>query len=208
MITVEINKTQLEQLETKLNRVLRKVPTVLKNAVNAAARQAKKDLANRAKKVYTVKKSSFDSSIQQKNATTSEPVAILTVSGESNPLSTYFKFSKNKGVNAARAKVKKSSNLKALQKGNLKAFIVQFESGHVAIVQRDPPKKYTSKGASKRRAKYPYSDLTKIKELFGPSIPQMIGNEQQVYGYIRPKIQENLQRQIHAQVEKILGGSK
>ena len=45
-----------------------------------------------------------------------------------------------------------------------------------------------------------------IKELYSNSIPIMIGNEDRVYGVVKPNIQDNLQRNIEYQIRKVLGG--
>ena len=43
-----------------------------------------------------------------------------------------------------------------------------------------------------------------INELYSVSIPQMIGNEKDVYGVVEPNIETNLQKNISKQVAKIL----
>lgn len=91
-------------------------------------------------------------------------------------------------TDAARGKVLKASGLKSLQKGNLKAFITKFGSGHVSVVQR--------KGTSR----------LPLKKLLSPSIPTMVGNEAKVYGIVKPNIEKNLQKNIQKQIDKILGG--
>ena len=87
-----------------------------------------------------------------------------------------------------RPEVLKASGLKSLQKGNLKAFITKFGSGHVSVVQR--------KGTSR----------LPLKKLLSPSIPTMVGNEAKVYGIVKPNIEKNLQKNIQKQIDKILGG--
>jgi len=187
LIEFEVDRTQLERIELKLKNCRDKAPLALKNAVNATARDAKKDLANKAKETYAVKSPRFKKAIAQKNATKSKPTAILKITGKVNELAD-FKYKENEGANAARGKVLKSGGLKTLQKGDLKAFITKFGSGHVSVVQR------------KTSARLP------VKKLLSPSIPTMIGNEAKVYGVVKPNIQENLQKNIHKQIDKILGG--
>ena len=187
MIEFEVDATQLQRIELKLKDMKSRAPQALKNAVNATARDAKKDLADKAKETYAVKSPRFKKAIAQKNATAANPTATLKITGAVNELAD-FKVKANDGANAARGKVLKSSGLKALEKGNLKAFMTKFGSGHVSVVQR--------KGA----ARLP------LRKLLSPSIPTMIGNEAKVYGIIKPKIQENLQKNIQKQIDKILGG--
>lgn len=187
LIEFEVDRTQLERIELKLKNCRDKAPLALKNAVNATARDAKKDLANKAKETYAVKSPRFKKAIAQKNATKSKPTAILKITGKVNELAD-FKYKENEGANAARGKVLKSGGLKTLQKGDLKAFITKFGSGHVSVVQR------------KTSARLP------VKKLLSPSIPTMIGNEAKVYGVVKPNIQKNLQKNIQKQIDKILGG--
>lgn len=187
LIEFEVDSTQLELIKLKLGNCKSKAPQALKNAVNATARDAKTDLANKAKETYAVKSPNFKKAITQKNATKSRPTATLKITGTVNELAD-FKYKKNDGASAARGKVLKTSSLKELQKGNLKAFITKFKSGHVAVVQRET------------------SASLPIKKLLSPSIPKIIGNEAKVYGVVKPNIQENLQKNIQKQVDKILGG--
>ena len=164
-----------------------KEPQALKNAVNATARDAKKELADKAKETYAVKSPRFKKAIAQKNATASNPTATLKITGAVNELAD-FKYKDNTSTDAARGKVLKASGLKSLQKGNLKAFITKFGSGHVSVVQR--------KGTSR----------LPLKKLLSPSIPTMVGNEAKVYGIVKPNIEKNLQKNIQKQIDKILGG--
>lgn len=187
LIEFEVDQTQLQRIELKLKDMKAKAPQALKNAVNATARDAKKDLANKAKETYAVKSPRFQKAIAMKNATAANPTATLKITGAVNELAD-FKFKANEGTNAARGKVLKSSGLKTLQKGNLKAFIAKFGSGHTSVVQR--------KGASR----------LPLKKMLSPSIPIMVGNEAKVYGIVRPNIEDNLQKNIQKQIDKILGG--
>lgn len=200
LVEFEVDATQLQRIELKLKDMKSKAPQALKNAVNATARDAKKDLANKAKETYAVKSPRFQKAISQKNATAAKPTATLTITGKANSLSD-FKYKSNSGVSGARGKLYKASSLKSLDASGLKAFVAKFTSGHVAVVRRDPPNKY--KHIAERK---PIGDATKLKEFYSPSIPRMIGNEAKVYGIVKPNIQENLQKNIHKQIDKILGG--
>lgn len=55
MIEFKVDQTQLQRIELKLKDMKAKAPQALKNAVNATARDAKKDLADKAKETYAVK---------------------------------------------------------------------------------------------------------------------------------------------------------
>ena len=87
----------------------------------------------------------------------------------------------NSDTAAAAAQVLNSSSMSPLESNGMKAFVTRFSSGHIAIVQRQSGKKYTSTGASARIEKYGSKiDITKIKKLLSPAVPQMLGNKDSV----------------------------
>ena len=187
ILRFEFDEDLLHTIEDALGSMKSESRRVLKNAANDTARDAKKDLADKAKETYAVKSPRFKKAIAQKNATASNPTATLKITGAVNELAD-FKYKDNTSTDAARGKVLKASGLKSLQKGNLKAFITKFGSGHVSVVQR--------KGTSR----------LPLKKLLSPSIPTMVGNEAKVYGIVKPNIEKNLQKNIQKQIDKILGG--
>ena len=89
MIEFEVDQTQLQRIELKLKDMKAKAPQALKNAVNATARDAKKDLADKAKETYAVKSPRFKKAIAQKNATASNPTATLKITGAVNELADF-----------------------------------------------------------------------------------------------------------------------
>ena len=202
-ISLRADPEQLLKIQLKLKHMSKEAPTVLKRAVNATARDAKTDLANKARETYAVKAPRFKKSIVQKNATNSKPVATLIVKGKSLPLAD-FKYRKHGGGAGAKAKVYKENSLKDLTlNGKLKAFVVKFKSGHLAVARRDPPNKYTSGLAARISTG---GDRTKIKEFYSLSIPGMIGNERKVYVIVKPNIQRNLDKHVEREVSRILRG--
>ena len=187
LIEVEVDEAMLRAIEIKLKGLQTKAPRALKNAVNATARDAKKDLAAKAQQQYTIKKSKFKKNIKQKNATLSNTVAELKVSGQMNKLES-FQTRKNSKKLGAKARGRNDRSLKELlsSKGG-RAFAPTFSSGHSAIAQRQG------------KARLP------LKTFFGPSDPEMVGSKD-VYGKIEPDIQKMLYSNIQKQIDKILGG--
>ena len=109
---------------------------VLKNAVNATAKQAQAALVDKAQAEYAAKKGPLKRAATIKKGTDSKPEATITVKGATLELRE-FKTSAPKS--GAKAKILNSSTLKLIQsqKGSkAKAFLATFESGHSAIVQR------------------------------------------------------------------------
>jgi hypothetical protein len=203
MIEFGIDEVSLSRVRAKLLLFENQVPNVIKRALNATARDAKTALADKARGTYAVKSPRFKKAIKQKNATASNLVATLKITGKATALSD-FKYRRHSGGASARGKLYKDGSLKDLSLNDkLKAFVVKYHSGHTAVVRRDPPGRYT-KGISDRRRTG--GDTTKLKEFYSPSIPRMIGNEAKVYGIVKPKIQESLKKHISRETNRILGG--
>lgn len=136
IIEVEVDEAMLKAVKLKLKNLKSKAPRVLKNAVNATARDAKKDLAAKAKQTYVIKTAKFKKAIKQKNATIAKPVAILRVSGKPQPLIN-FQTKANTPELAAKAKGRRDRKLKELisSKGQ-KAFIASFKMGGKTMMLR------------------------------------------------------------------------
>ena len=192
LIRFEYDEAMLHVIEMALGNLKSESRKVLKNAVNATAKQAQADLAAKAKETYDVKKTRFTKAMGLRKATASRQEATITVTGEQLELhdfksspSTYK--SGRTQADAVKAKVLLSSAMKPLVKGDLKAFLVKFQSGHVTIAQR--------KGESR----------VPIKKLLSNSIPKMVGNQDKVYGVVEPHIYSNLMDNIMKEISKVVG---
>lgn len=210
MIEVKLGKDHVKQIEITLGNLSSKAPNVLKNAINTTAKQARKNLQTEAKLSYVIKASRFNKAINLKSATVGNPAALLSSKGQALELLDYrvtpkaVLHGKNR-PSFLKAKVKKSSSLKPLltSSGTVKPFIAKFKSGHVAVVERVPGIKYKSpKGLQQREAKK--LDPTRIKKLYSPSIPAILGDENNVYGRVEPKIRSDLHDNILKNMSKLL----
>jgi 3-deoxy-D-arabino-heptulosonate 7-phosphate (DAHP) synthase len=191
LITYEYDAKTLAQVEKKLGALKSEAPKALKNAINATAKQARKELAQEAQKTYVVKSGRFNKAMTIKNATQGNLEATIKATGAPMELKDFkvspasVKTGKSR-PSMTKGKVLASSGLKNLQKGNIKAFVAKFSSGHATVAQRQGS------------ARLP------IKTLYSNSIPKMIGNEKRVYGVVKPNIESNLRENINKQVRKIL----
>lgn len=189
LIRFEFDEALLKVVEDALGNMKSQSRKVLKNAVNATARQAKKDLAKKAQETYVVKQSRFTKAMDTQNATQGNLTATTKVTSAQLALKdfkaspTSYKTGSAR-PSAVRAKVLVASGMKPLVAGT-KAFIVKFKNGHVDIAQR------------KGKARYP------IKKLLSNSIPVMIGNEDKVYGVVEPDIYDNLMGNILKEIRKV-----
>lgn len=191
MITYEYDQNTLAKVEKKLGSLKSEAPKALKNAINQTAKQTRKDLATEAQKTYVVKSGRFNKAMTIKNATQSSLEATIKATGAPMELKDYKVSPATARIGANRpdltkAKVLKAGSMKGLRKGNIKAFVAKFSSGHASVAQR------------RGSARLP------LKVLFSNSIPKMLGNEKRVYGIVRPTIEQNLQENVDKQVRKIL----
>lgn len=191
MITVEVEKATLRAIEKKLDTMGNKVPGIMKKAINETARQARKQLATEAQKTYVIKSGRFNKAMTLKSATNSHLEAVVGSTGRVTELKD-FKVSPSKfSTGGSRPPVVKGKGLRAnsmkkLQKGDIKAFIIKFASGHVSVAQR----------LAKKRLP--------IKLLYSTSIPKMLGNEQKVFGIVEPDIYKNLQNNLKKYISQAL----
>ena len=176
---------------------------VLKNAVNATAKQAQAALVDKAQAEYAAKKGPLKRAATIKKGTDSKPEATITVKGATLELRE-FKTSAPKS--GAKAKILNSSTLKLIQsqKGSkAKAFLATFESGHSAIVQRQDGETYRRDGA-KRQAKYGrHIDMTRIKKLLSISFPKMVGGSA-VLGELGPSIYDTLLENVNKEIRRVM----
>lgn len=176
---------------------------VLKNAVNATAKQAQAALVDKAQAEYAAKKGPLKRAATIKKGTDSKPEATITVKGATLELRE-FKTSAPKS--GAKAKILNSSTLKLIQsqKGSkAKAFLATFESGHTAIVQRQDGETYRRDGA-KRQAKYGrHIDMTRIKKLLSISFPKMVGGSA-VLGALAPDIYDTLLENVNKEIRRVM----
>lgn len=195
-----MEETQIDKIQKALGELKTKTPNVLKKAINDTAKQTRMKLGNKAKEKYAVKKSGFNKDMTIKNATVGRLEATIKTKGEAMEVGQFraspFRVTNGKNrPKSIKAKVLTSSSMKELIKGDTKAFVTKFKSGHVAVVERVPSKQMKSN---------PKKEF--LKKLLSPSTPQMIGSKKYVYGEIQPEIQSLLEKNIQKQIQKVLEG--
>lgn len=189
-IQFEFDENLLKVIEDALGDLKGESRKVLKNAVNKTARQAKEDLAEKAKETYVVKKTRFTKAMATKNATIAKPEATINITSAQLELKDFkvspatYKTGSNR-PSVTKAKVLLSSGMKPLASSN-KAFLAKFSNGHVSVVQR------------RSKSRFP------LKKLLSNSIPKMVGSQKRVYGIVEPEIYDNLMANVQAEIRKVL----
>lgn len=203
LLVIEYDGALVDAVGTALGDLKSQRFKVLKNAVNATAKQAQAALVDKAQAEYAAKKGLLKRAATIKKGTDSKPEATITVKGATLELRE-FKTSAPKS--GAKAKILNSSTLKLIQsqKGSkAKAFLATFESGHTAIVQRQDGETYRRDGA-KRQAKYGrHIDMTRVKKLLSISFPKMVGGSA-VLGELGPSIYDTLLENVNKEIRRVM----
>lgn len=209
LITVDVNPgNYLTVIENMLGNLRGQAPNTLRNAVNAVAKEMKNRMVEQARETYATK-GILKKDVKIRRASGSNYTAKLQSEGERLGMAK-FKVSPGRTARGKRrpkeykAKVLHSSSMEVIKYGNLKAFLVQFNSTHKGLVQRDPSKRYGEGAANTRKAKYgKYADMTAIVEKKGPSVAEMLGSRR-VYGALEPEMGDMLREEVLRQVSKTI----
>lgn len=210
---IDINIDAADQIlivEKMLGELKGKAPSTLRDAVNATAKEMKIRLHEQAKTVYASKQINYKKNVKIHKASISKLTARLHTSGERTALSKHkvspgrLVYEGKKPPKQYKAKVLQSSPLEIMKKGNLKSFLVKFQSDHKALVQRDPSGEYGEEGRKKRIEKYgKNADMTRIVEKKALSVAEMLGSPK-VYGIVENGMGNLLQREIENFVQKTI----
>ena len=194
-LEIDFDKKMRREIEKMLGDLKKKAPRVLAKAANHTAVETRKLLAAAAHREYTIKKKyvKFRREMSITKAKGKNLTATIKASGRPLEL---FKFDvKPRTVNPKRKKaphgrVLTASGMKTLQTGNLKAFIVQFASGHMTVAQRVGPKRLP------------------LKVLYSPSVPTMIASEEKVFGPLKMQINGIFREQCLLEIQKVINAKK
>lgn len=181
LVTVDVD-AELEKVMRSLQKLPDQLaaPQILQKALTSTARKTRNRLIKDTGKRYALSKPDVLKVESKIETNTSESSATIVSKGAMRDIMD-FMTQPNSDTAAAAAQVLNSSSMSPLESNGMKAFVARFSSGHIAIVQRQSGKKYTSTGASARIEKYGSKiDITKIKKLLSPAVPQMLGNKDSV----------------------------
>lgn len=193
MIKTEVS-SNLGEIEEMLGNLKKKAPNVLKNAINRTVTNVKKNMAIEASKLYYVKSGDVKRTIRITKAMRARLEGVVSSRAAAIPLYK-FRVSPKHTVNYKngrptpkfyKAAVKRENGLKPLNHSP-KAFIAVMKSGHIGVFERKSGKSFP------------------IKQLFGPSVPQMIENDLAM-ARIENRANETLQKRIEAEINHLLEG--
>lgn len=201
MIYSEIKVTSVEEIQARLGKFKSQTPLVLSRAINRAIQNVGKNMAKETSARYYISSSDVKDSIETVKASKGRLKAIAISGGDGIALSK-FKVSPKKQVKRTKkgkysprvykAAVKKSGGLKPLD-GDPKSFIGVMKNSS----KKEGASDHTGVWTRKSEKRLP------LKQLYGPSIPQMIKNEE-IMSKINKEASETLQKRIDAEINNIL----
>lgn len=180
---IELNLRQVERVEEIFRNTPQQVPKVISRAINRAAHVGRAQATRSVRENYNIKHRDVSSTIKVRTASPDNLNANIRSSGAPMKLMK-FRVSPNSPKKAKQVTVgvKKGSRKKI--KG---AFVAGMNSGHVNVFTR----------VSKPRLP--------IRGHYGPSVPQMIGNES-VVSVVENKTYQELDSRLDHEINRLLRG--
>jgi len=180
-LTVNVNENMVRQVQRKLGEFHKQAPNAISRALNRAATNINSNIKKEVRKEYNIKASDISETLRKTNSSRSNLKAEVRSSGALIPLDR-FKVSP-KTVNPKR----KSKIKIAVKKDGLKTVMGAFvaDINGTKIFQR----------VTKSRLP--------INRLFGPSVPQMLGNEE-IRSEIERQGQETFNIRLEHEINRIL----
>ncbi|WP_121614788.1 phage tail protein [Virgibacillus halodenitrificans] len=182
---VEVDKKMIREVQKKLGDFHKQTPNAISKAINRAVTNINSNVKKEIRNEYNIKAGDISPTLTKTRATRSALKGRVHSSGQPIPLDR-FKISP-KTINPRRKSPIKIAVKKSGVKAVMGAFIADINGKKV--FQRT------------RNTRLP------IKRLFGPSVPQMLGNEE-VHEEIEKQGQETLEKRLDHEINRILEKGK
>lgn len=180
---IELNVEQMDRLETALADIPEKIPRAAARAINRAAYTARTEAARKVREEYVIKHGDVIKTIKIYPASEDDLAATVISRGTVIPL---IKFKVSPQRPQPRRKIPLKATVKRGEGGPIpRAFTAQMKSGYVGVFER----------VGKPRLP--------IRQLYGPSVPQMIGNPS-VSEWVEEKALEKLDERLEHEIERAL----
>ncbi len=174
-ITFELDRAQLDRIQSTLGNLQSKMPRILSRTANKTATSARVSLVKKMQSTYTEKSGKAKRNMEIEKASNGRPTAAIKLTGKPQP-SIYFHYSSG-GKGGAKLQVRFDRPFEAVisEREGRKAFIAQMQSGHKGIFQRVAGE-YMEKSPrlSKPNVKPNTEHTEQIKQLFSPSSVKMV----------------------------------
>lgn len=182
---IDLKTEHIEKLEEILGKTPKQIPIVVSNAINRSAEAARTQAGRTVRETYVIKHKDVIGTIKIKKANPYDLTAVIRSHGSPIKL---MKFKVNPGKPQPRRKRPITVSVKKGQAKPFKnGFVAQMSSGHTNVFTR------VSKG------RFP------IKGHYGPSVPQMLGNES-VVRFVENRAMDVLDTRLEHEISRLLGG--
>lgn len=211
---IEITAKNIKEVEERLGSFRNKAPLVISRALNRAADNVKTNAAKKAREEYEIKAKDVKDTLRIIKANKSSLGAEVRSKGARIPL-IKFKVKPNEPRPSRPPKILKVAVKKTSLKGLVGAFVAEMknedtfgETGHIGVYERvkgkyikghEPRPKKRGIGMTKGREA--------IRQLFGPAVPQMLGNPE-VKKYIENEAMKVYYKRLDHEIDHILGVDK
>lgn len=182
---IEFTADKILRAETLLGEIKGALPKVQSNAINRSLVSARAEAVRSVRQEYAIGADAVRKTIVVRIASMANPVGCILSSGSPIALSKFDVSPKRpqggKNQTPVTVRVKLAGGRKPIKH----AFVAKVSSGHIGVFIR----------AGKKR--YP------IKQLYGPSVPQMLGSEK-VSKKIEAKAMETLDKRLDHEINRVL----
>ncbi|WP_319403150.1 phage tail protein [uncultured Anaeromusa sp.] len=183
---IELGNGQLDKIQTMIKRFPRAIPRAAASAINRSAETARTEAVRGVRNEYVIQSKRIRETISIEKASSSNLSAFVRSKGRPRAL-TYFK------VNPKNIPKRKQRRLKAQVKhssggGMIKgAFLARMKSGHLGVFNRLG------------------KDRFPIVQRYGPSVPQMLENEN-VQNHVEARSAEMLEKRMEHELSRMFEG--
>ncbi len=198
-LQMNISVPDLAEVQAQMGTMKSQAPTVVQRAINNTIKQVSRDVGKQAKQKYIVSQPEVRKTLQITKATRRNLTGVVSSSDEKKPRLYGFRVLPKEVITQPEAKpeayaarIKKRVKEKELKgnSGRSKAFVAKMK-GHIGVFERMKGVK-TSSGEEK------------LAELYGMSIPDMVGNREVAFE-IQRNGQNLLEDEIRKQIRRVMG---
>jgi hypothetical protein len=208
MITIQINQADLDRVKTMLRGIDNVAPKVLSRAINDTLAGVKTDASTEIRNIITAKKSAVDGTFRTVKATVTQFSGLFESKGKPLPL---IDFSARQTKAGVSVQVKKKNPRTVLTGAFIAAVRTKEQAaagstGHQGVFWRvyrggvKGPVKKIAYGRLPRKYRLP------IKQLFGPRIPDILGDEPVMAVVLKKaddRLHKNMDKELNYELSKL-----
>lgn len=189
---VSVSDEQLKKAEDMLHGMPGAVQKVLFRAINRGITTARAEAVKKVRERYHVKAGDVRSTMKLDRANSKNLLGRVSSKGSAMPLISFDVSPKR--PNPARRRPYTARIMRGGGRQSLgKSFVARMPSGALGVYERFGPYR---RGAGQ-----------KIRQNYGPSVPQMLGSND-VVEHVAEKARDMMDRRIDHEIERVLGGNK